>query len=334
MRIAHAWTVRLPLKLIAACLCAACLCAAPAAAQSPDDAATSFAQAAASPGPTADGPTVRPVPAPVPDGGIAGYFAHWFDRVREAQDSQPHWITPLVTVTPRLEQEVRYDQFWEHLPTGASLHNYDTGKGLELIPTTTNEVILGVPPYEERQLGRARAVTGWGDYPIFLIKQRLFSENEQSGNAIVTAFLQFTARTGSKAYTGNSTIVTPTIAGGKGWGDFDIQATMGVAIPATKLDTTGSQLLTNVTFQYHLLKYFWPEFELNDTIWLSGDQRGGKDQLFLTPGLVLGRFAIAGRVRAIVGAGYQFAVSPDERVTGEVDPVYAHNWVLSARLSF
>ena len=306
-----------------------------ASGQTPDDAATSYSQVAAVPDPAAaDSPTVQVVPAPVPEGGIAGYFAHWFDRVRQAQDSQPHWITPLVTVTPRLEQEVRYDQFWEHLPTGASLHNYDTGKGLELIPTTTNEVILGVPPYEERQLGHARAVTGWGDYPIFLIKQRLFSENEQSGDAIVTAFLQVTARTGSKAFTGNSTIVTPTIAGGKGWGDFDIQATMGVAIPVTKLDTTGSQLLTNVTFQYHLLKYFWPEFELNDTIWLSGDQRGGKDQLFLTPGLVLGRFAIAGRVRAIVGAGYQFAVSPDERVTGEVDPVYAHNWVLSARLSF
>ena len=326
--------MRVVLKLagvLAVSLCAGVSVA--ASGHTPDDAAPSYSQVAAAPDAAASA-TVQVVPAPVPQGGIAGYFAHWFDRVREAQDSQPHWITPLVTVTPRLEQEVRYDQFWEHLPTGASLHNYDTGKGLELIPTTTNEVILSVPPYEERQLGHARAVTGWGDYPIFLIKQRLFSENEQSGNAIITAFLQVTARTGSKAFTGNSTIVTPTIAGGKGWGDFDIQATMGVAIPVTKLDTTGSQLLTNVTFQYHLLKYFWPEFELNDTIWLSGDQRGGKDQLFFTPGLVLGRFAIAGRVRAIVGAGYQFAVSPDERVTGEVDPVYAHNWVLSARLSF
>jgi hypothetical protein len=243
-------------------------------------------------------------------------------------------MTPLVTVTPRLEQEVRYDQFWKHLPNGASLHNYDTGKGLELIPTTTNEVILGLPAYQERQLGRRRAVTGWGDYPFLLVKQRLFSENEQSGNAIVTAFLQVTARTGSRAYTGNSWIVTPTIAGGKGWGDFDIQATMGVIIPATKLDTTGSQLVTNVAFQYHLLKYFWPEFELNDTIWLSGSQRGGKDQLFLTPGLILGRFVLDGRVKAAIGAGYQFAVSPSQRTVGPLDPVYDHNWILSARLTF
>jgi hypothetical protein len=78
--------------------------------------------------------------------GIAGYFDHWFDRVNEAQESQPRWMTPLVTVTPRLEEEVRYDQFWEHLGNGGSLQNYDGGKGLELIPTTTNEVILNLPP--------------------------------------------------------------------------------------------------------------------------------------------------------------------------------------------
>ena len=102
---------------------------------------------AAAPDPTgAGGPTLQVAPAPAPEGGIAGYFAHWFDRVRHAQDGQPHWITPLVTVMPRLEQEVRYDQFREHLPTGASLHDYDTGNGLELIPTTTSEVILSFPP--------------------------------------------------------------------------------------------------------------------------------------------------------------------------------------------
>src|SRR5438105_12027642 len=27
-----------------------------------------------------------------------------------AKESQPHWMTPVVTVTPRLEQEFRYDQ--------------------------------------------------------------------------------------------------------------------------------------------------------------------------------------------------------------------------------
>ena len=294
----------------------------------------------ASAGPNAENPPVQTSGPTAPgapyssEGGVSGYFANWFNRVNRAQASQPHWMTPLVTVTPRLEEEVRYDQFWQHLPNGGSLHNYDGNKGVELIPTTTDEVLLSLPSYQQRQVGRGKQVSGWSDYPIFLVKQRLFSENEQHGNAILTAFLQITAPTGSKAYTGDAWIVTPTIAGGKGWGDFDIQATMGVAMPVGYFDTTGAQLLTNVTFQYHLLTYLWPEFELNDTIWLGGSQRGGKDQLFLTPGLMLGRLDLGGRIRAAIGAGYQFAVSPKERTVGPLDPVYAHNWILSARLTF
>jgi hypothetical protein len=52
-----------------------------------------------------------PVPNPdqqaTPVDPIADYFAHWFDRVDAAQASQPHWMTPITTVTPRLEEEYR-----------------------------------------------------------------------------------------------------------------------------------------------------------------------------------------------------------------------------------
>src|SRR5438128_1107290 len=41
-----------------------------------------------------------------------GYFANWFNRVDKIQAEQPHWITPLATTTPRLEEEFRYDQLW------------------------------------------------------------------------------------------------------------------------------------------------------------------------------------------------------------------------------
>ena len=41
-----------------------------------------------------DAPPPGAEAAPAPESAIGGYFAHWFDRVREAQDSQPHWITP------------------------------------------------------------------------------------------------------------------------------------------------------------------------------------------------------------------------------------------------
>ncbi len=56
---------------------------------------------------------------------VAGYFADWFNRVSRIQAEQPHWVTPLVTVTPRLEEEIRYDQFWQSIPGGHQLDNYD-----------------------------------------------------------------------------------------------------------------------------------------------------------------------------------------------------------------
>ncbi len=273
-------------------------------------------------------------PAPVPrEGGLSGYFDNWFNRVNEAQRSQPHWMTPIVTVTPRLEEEVRYDQFWEHLPNGGSLHNFDTGKGLELIPTTTNEVIIGAVPYQERNV-RGAQTDGFADGPTILVKQRLFSENEASGDAIVTGFFSVTPSGGGGHFTQRTTVLSPSIAGGKGWGAFDIQATSGFAIPTRNMVELGTQWLTNIAFQVHVAKYFWPEFELNDDVWVSGKQRGGKNQLFLMPGIIFGRFELGGRVRAAFGVGYQFAVSPQERLAPVLDPVYDHNWILTARLSF
>src|ERR1039457_1347838 len=65
---------------------------------------------------------------------VADYFINWFPRVTEIQSQQPHWVTPLVTVTPRLEEELRYDQSFQAMQHGATLTNYGSGKGLELIP--------------------------------------------------------------------------------------------------------------------------------------------------------------------------------------------------------
>jgi hypothetical protein len=261
------------------------------------------------------------------------FFSDWFARVEQAQSTQPHWMTPLVTVTPRLEQEVRYDQYWEFRGNGSQLDIFDSGKGLELIPTTTNEVLINPPAYQEK-LSVAHPVSGWLDDQFLVVKQRLLSADEQSGNYIVTAFLGVTADSGSSAFTNSTWVVTPTIAGGKGWGDFDIQATTGVAIPLQNQSTLGTSVATNVAFQYHLMEYFWPEFEINNTWWMNGKERGGKDQVLLTPGLILGRFVIHDRIKAIIGGGYQFAVAPKYSVTTEMTPTYNHSAILTARLTF
>jgi hypothetical protein len=270
---------------------------------------------------------------PNSSGPIEDYFADWFDRVEAAQASQPHWMTPLVTVTPRLEQEVRYDQYWESRGNGSTLDIFDSGKGLELIPTDTNEVLINPPAYQFKG-NTATSANGWLDDQFLVVKQRLLSANEDNGNYIVTAFLGITAASGNSAFTNHTWVVTPTIAAGKGWGDFDIQATTGVAFPFKNQSTFGTSIATNVTFQYHFMQYFWPEFEFNNTYWANGQERGGKDQVFLTPGIILGRFEIYKRIKMSIGGGYQVAVSPKWVDTTEQTPQYKHAWLLSARVTF
>jgi hypothetical protein len=65
---------------------------------------------------------------------IVQFVDDWQARATRIQSEQPHWVTPLVTVTPRLEQEYRYDQFWQANQNGQATDNFGGSKGLELIP--------------------------------------------------------------------------------------------------------------------------------------------------------------------------------------------------------
>ena len=82
------------------------------------------------------------------------------------------------------------------------------------------------------------------------------SANEQQGNYIVTGFFQMSAPTGNAGFSNNLWIVQPTLAVGKGWGDFDIQATVSQQYPVSSIGPPGTlqhfgdPLLTNVAFQY------------------------------------------------------------------------------------
>jgi hypothetical protein len=161
-----------------------------------------------------------------------GPFASWLDMVSATQAQQPHWMTPLVTVTPRLEQEFRADYYHQQNGTGSQgngqlINNYG-GRGgprVELIPAYNWEVILAPPPYETAT-GPKGTAEGAGDWPAFLVKYRLISANEQNGNYIVTAFFQMSDPLGTPAKISNNVLTAqPTIAFGKGCGDFDIQMT-------------------------------------------------------------------------------------------------------------
>ncbi len=259
-----------------------------------------------------------------------GYFADWFKRVDAIQAEQPRWMTPVATVTPRLEQEFRFDAFSEQLPhNGARLNNFDGGKGLELIPWENIEVLLNLPPYEVRSWnGKTSPPTsGWADWPAATIKYRIASANEQNGNYIVTAFLGFSDNTGIDAFTTHTAAITPTIAAGKGWGDFDVQSTLGETFPFRDVPKSTVQAVSwNTTFQYHVGEHFWPEFEVNYTYWPDGPKTGWNSGSSHARHRVR-TLPLVDRTKAIIGVGYQMAASP-------ATPTYNNNLILTARLAF
>ncbi len=246
----------------------------------------------------------------------------WLTRVSHTQAEQPHWITPLVTVTPRLEQELRSDLVWQDQLHDRSTTLYGNGKGLELIPTEHTEVIFGIPAYIEHH--RAGKPDGLGDVS-FLLKYRLLSANEQQGNYILTAFLGASVPTGTHGNSVDHDIFTPTLALGKGVGAFDLQSTLGVSVPDGGIDSLGTPVQWNTALQYVVHGAIWPEAEVNLTSWPNGD-KGGETQVFLTPGVVVGRFPIWQRLGVTLGIGVQLAVTSTRTAN--------RNWILSARLPF
>src|ERR1035438_9031047 len=91
----------------------------------------------------------RPAPQAEPD----TFIGRWQARVTATQNRQPHWVTPLVTVTPRLEQEFRTDFVHYYNNSGHVIWNCDNGKGLELIPEKHTELLFNLPPFFDRSNG-------------------------------------------------------------------------------------------------------------------------------------------------------------------------------------
>jgi len=66
--------------------------------------------------------------------------------------------------------------------------------------------------------------------------------------------------------------VQPNVGGGKGFGNFDVQTTLGATLPTGTPATTtsGRPILWNTVAQYRVAKLFWPEIESNATFFKAG----------------------------------------------------------------
>ena len=248
--------------------------------------------------------------------GQSTFIERYQARVSATQAEQPHWVTPLITVTPRLEQEIRTDFVHQYNPKRFAIWNYGNSKGLELIPERHTEIIVNVPPFFSRSNG---ASDGFGDIS-FLAKERIYSCNEEHGNAIVTAFLAGSIPTGKNGNGSCCAVVTPTIAVGKGFGHFAFTSTLGGTLPVTNAEGLGHTITWNNVAQYRIAKsgaarFFWPEVELNSSFF-KGGSTNGDTAVFATPGLIVGRIPLSRdvngkpeRLGLTFGLGQQIAVS-------------------------
>jgi len=246
----------------------------------------------------------------------------WFRKVDEARASQPHYVSPIVTTHVLLVQQFRYDMSWQQDPTGGTVtSNYGASRGLEIIPTTRLEVGLFPPSYFAH---RSSTPDGFGDFS-WQVKFRAFSAPEGKGDYFVGLFLGGSFPTGTPPNGMGHAVLSPTLAVGKGFGPWDVQSTIGANLPTSGTSLLGRTIIFNTALQYKIKGKIWPMLEQNSTFW-SGGTLDGKKEVFLTPGLVLGKFPLAERLNFMIGGGLQIAATQFHRDN--------HRWILSVRFPF
>ena len=257
-----------------------------------------------------------------------GFFNQWLARTSATQARQPAWAVPLVTTYTGLIQVVRTDFTRQVAPALTDTWNYDNSKGVNLVPWANTELAVDLPPYIQHN---SKAVDGWGDFS-FLAKYRIASGNQTHGAYTLSAWVLTTAPTGSFKNGSTNASVQPNVGGGKGFGNFDVQTSLGATLPTGTPATTtsGRPVLWNTVAQYRLAKLFWPEVESNATFY-KGGTNDGKTQEFITPGMIVGKCAFhpadpKERPGIAFGAGMQIATSKFH--------TYNHNLVMTARLIF
>lgn len=149
----------------------------------------------------------------------------------------------------------------------------------------------------------------------------------------MTALLSVQAPAGIRALTNDAWVLAPGIGAGKGFGKFVIEATSTINLPLAHEQAIGKSWNNNIAFQYHAMKYLWPEVELHEITWFDGGPRDGKNQLHATFGAVVGKIPLGQRLGISLGVGYQAALAPEYRAKPLL-PAFESGWVISTRLVF
>lgn len=240
---------------------------------------------------------------------VTEFAANWQARASKTQSEQPKWAVPMYSPFPMLAQVFRLDFTRQRSSTGADTWNIGGGKGFNFIPFEKTQVDVFFPGYLIHTDG---AQDGFGDMTL-VGKYRFLSAPEKKGNYVVSGALGISIPTGSYKNGAASTALTPTLLTGKGFGKLALMSSLGGTLPTSNTATTGRTIHWNTVAQYKIGKYFSPEVELNSNTWVGGT-RDGKTQMFISPGLIVGRLPFRpadphSRIGLTVGAAFQTAVT-------------------------
>lgn len=252
-------------------------------------------------------------------------LSSWENRTRKTVAEQPAWAVPVITPSSGLTQLFRSDFMGLSMPDGTNTWNYGNSKGLNLIPWYKTEVDIAVPPYLQHN---STAADGLGDFSMML-KYRIASGNEKSGAYSLSASLGATIPTGSYKNGSPDAALIPTIYGGKGFGNFDVQSSVSATLPTGDAAKLGRPMAWNVVGQYRVARIFWPEIE-NSATFFHGGPNDGRKQDLIAPGIMVSKLKLGrapgNHLALAFGAAEQFATTHFH--------LYKHGVVLSMRVAF
>jgi hypothetical protein len=101
---------------------------------------------------------------------------------------------------------------------------------------------VSLPPYISHSSPQVRG--GFGDM-AFLFKYRAAAGNQRRGNYMVAALFGATVPTPSCSNGATHALLRPSLGMGKGWGNFDIQSTVGVKLPTGAVSAIGTPVAFN-----------------------------------------------------------------------------------------
>jgi hypothetical protein len=253
-------------------------------------------------------------------------FSAWENRVRATLSKQPSYPIPVIAPSTQLVQLYRFDYLHEYAPARTTTNIFDNGKGLNLIPFANTEIDINLPTYVEHNTTKAK--DGAGDFST-IVKYRALASPDKKYDYSLGGQVQFTVPTGSYKNGAAVSTIVPTVMGGKGFGPFAIQSTIGAILPTSSTTTIGRTVTWNTTAQAHVAKIFWPEIEVNANYYHEGPNNG-KNQTFVSPGFMVSkinfRHTPGNRLALIFGAGFQVATSTFHS--------YNHALVLTSRFAF